>query len=159
MYFSLAHSIWTVVFGTSQKRCLKNTKLHVLLVLNTSYSGIQTQFKIYNKNTLQPLQTILHRIGPFVSFLVHSSARTHTKIIENKGEPSNWASPPRGVPSDTPKKGEKTRKKNRERKRGILILQFASHVNFLNRCFPKTREHASDATTEFAIETHRRAIK
>ena len=43
---SLAHLIWTVVFGTSQKRCLKNTKLHILLISNARESGIQTQFKI-----------------------------------------------------------------------------------------------------------------
>ena len=46
MYFSLAHLIWTVVFGTSEKRCLKNTKLHILLISNTRWSGIQIQFKI-----------------------------------------------------------------------------------------------------------------
>ena len=65
------------------------------------------------KDHLQTLQTILHRIGPFVSILARSSARTHTPLqkllrfehpvlirrifekfifIEKRGEPLNWAS-------------------------------------------------------------------
>jgi len=68
---------------------------------------------VYNlkKDHLQPLQTILHRIGPFVSFLARYSARTHTPLrkviqferpvqrrkkklflLKNEGEPLNWAS-------------------------------------------------------------------
>mmetsp|Transcript_3516 Transcript_3516/g.11890 ORF Transcript_3516/g.11890 Transcript_3516/m.11890 type:complete len:203 (+) Transcript_3516:2423-3031(+) len=35
---------------------------------------------VQKKDHLQPLQTILHRIGPFVSILVRSSARTHTPL-------------------------------------------------------------------------------
>jgi hypothetical protein len=36
--------------------------------------------KNYKKDHLQPLQTILHRIGPFVFILARSSARTHTPL-------------------------------------------------------------------------------
>ena len=36
--------------------------------------------KNQKKDHLQTLQTILHRIGPFVSILARSSARTHTPL-------------------------------------------------------------------------------
>ena len=36
--------------------------------------------KNQKKVHLQPLQTILHRIGPFVSIFARSSARTHTPL-------------------------------------------------------------------------------
>ena len=36
--------------------------------------------KNQKKDHPQPLQTILHRIGPFVFILAHSSARTHTPL-------------------------------------------------------------------------------
>jgi len=36
--------------------------------------------KNQKKDHLQPLQTILHRIGSFVSILARSSARTHTPL-------------------------------------------------------------------------------
>ena len=36
--------------------------------------------KNQKKDHLQPLQTILRRKGPFVSFLAHSSARNHTRL-------------------------------------------------------------------------------
>ena len=40
----------------------------------------RSQFKILKKDHLQPLQTILRRIGPFVFILARSSARTHTPL-------------------------------------------------------------------------------
>ena len=69
--------------------------------------------KNQKKDHPQPLQTILRRIGPFVSILARSSARTHTPLqkctrfehpvlrrifekfifIKKEGdEPLNWAS-------------------------------------------------------------------
>lgn len=44
-----------------------------------------------------------------------------------------------------------------ERKKKIINCKFTNF--FEKRYFPKTREHALDAITEFAIEIHRRTIK
>jgi len=60
-------------------------KIYMVIPWDPQFKGsplfsIKINFSIIRqkKDHLQPLQTILHRIGPFVSILARSSARTHT---------------------------------------------------------------------------------
>jgi hypothetical protein len=46
--------------------------------LTSFFNKINFSIIRQKKDRLQTLQTILHRIGPFVSILARSSARTHT---------------------------------------------------------------------------------
>jgi hypothetical protein len=60
-------------------------KIYMVIPWDPQFKGsplfsIKINFSIIRqkKDHLQTLQTILHRIGPFVSILARSSARTHT---------------------------------------------------------------------------------
>ena len=48
--------------------------------LTSFFNKINFSIIRQKKDRLQTLQTILHRIGPFVSILARSSARTHTPL-------------------------------------------------------------------------------
>ena len=62
--------------------------------------------KNQKKDHPQPLQTILHRIGPFVFILAHSSARTHTPLRKVIQFEQKWSS------LNTQFKAKKKKKKN-----------------------------------------------
>ena len=62
-------------------------KIYMVIPWDPQFKGsplfsIKIHFSIIRqkKDHLQTLQTILHRIGPFVSILARSSARTHTPL-------------------------------------------------------------------------------
>ena len=62
-------------------------KIYMVIPWDPQFKGsplfsIKINFSIIRqkKDHLQTLQTILHRIGPFVSILARSSARTHTPL-------------------------------------------------------------------------------
>ena len=76
MYFSLAHSIWAVVFGASCIRCVENTKTHHSPDLECARKWYTNALKNYKKDHQQPLQTIRHRIGRFLA----TRARFKTKV-------------------------------------------------------------------------------
>ena len=48
--------------------------------LTSFFNKINFSISRQKKDHLQTLQTILHRIGPFISLLAHSSAHTNTPL-------------------------------------------------------------------------------
>ena len=57
--------------------------IQIILTLSKLNERVKKYMNVHKnqkKYHLQTLQTILHRIGPFVSILARSSARTHTPL-------------------------------------------------------------------------------